>query len=406
MVVIREVSAKCILDSRKEKTILVSIKTNSGKTFRASSPSGKSTGKYEVKMYRKNLEEDVITIKKLKEYFCDEILEEYNDLKRVEDILDGQVGGNTVFAFESAVLKAIADEKKKEIWEIVNPTLSEKPDKKFPRLVGNCIGGGKHSETGGKRPDFQEFLLIPESNSPEKSFKINKDAKEQAEFILKKKDKNFKSQKNDEDAWITSLNEKDVLEILRELGVPIGLDIASSGFYHRNKYAYENPVLKRDIDEQIAYVGNLIKNYNLLYVEDPIQEEDFEGFSKLLKKSSNSLIVGDDLTVTNSKRLKKAIEMKSINAIIVKPNQCGSLIEVKRVCELAKENGIKIVFSHRSGETEESILADLAFGFQADFLKCGITGKGREIKIKRLIEIEKSLSKKGVIVSSKNRTIF
>ena len=391
MVVIREVSAKSIFDSRKEKTILVSIKTNSGKTFKASSPSGKSTGKYEVHCYKKSLEDDIKTIKQFKEYFSEEILDEYKDLKRVEDILDGHIGGNTLFAFESAVLKAIADEKKKQIWEIVNPTLREEKEKKFPRLVGNCIGGGAHSEVKGKKPDFQEFLLIPEGNSPEKSFKINKEAKEKAGFVLKKKDKSFKSQKNDEDAWITSLNEKEVLDILKELDVPIGLDIASSGFYHRGKYHYENPMLKREIDEQLTYVGNLIKNYNILYVEDPIQEEDFESFSKLLKKCPNSLIVGDDLTVTNSKRLKKAIEMKSINAIIVKPNQCGSLIEVKKVCEIAKENNIKMIFSHRSGETNETILSDLAFGFQADFLKCGITGKERECKIKRLIEIEKSL---------------
>ena len=105
------------------------------------------------------------------------------------------------------------------------------------------------------------------------------------------------------------------------------------------------------------------------------------------------IIVGDDLTVTNYKRLQKAIEGKSINAIIVKPNQNGSLLDVSRVCELAKKNNIKIIFSHRSGETEENILADFAFGFQADFLKAGITGKTREPKIKRLIEIEKKIKR-------------
>jgi enolase len=187
------------------------------------------------------------------------------------------------------------------------------------------------------------------------------------------------------------MNEKEVLDILNELNIPFGVDVASSGFYKRKKYHYENPMLERTEEEQLSYLANLIKNYNLLYIEDPFQEEDFENFAKLLKKFPNSLIVGDDLTVTNSKRLQKAIKMKSINAIIVKPNQCGSLIEVKKVCEMAKENNIKIVFSHRSGETEETILADLAFGFQADFFKCGITGKEREAKINRLIEIEKSL---------------
>ncbi len=391
MVVIKEASAKVIFDSRKEKTILVSIKTSSGKSFSASSPSGKSTGKYEVNQYKKSLEEDVKTIKQFKDYFSEEILEEYDDLKRVEDILERQIGGNTLFAFESAVLKAIADEKKKEIWEIVNPNLKKDKTKQFPRLVGNCIGGGKHSEMSKKRPDFQEFLIIPESGSPKKSLEINKAAKEKIEFLLKKRDKSFKSQKNDEDAWITSLNEKEVLDVLSELNIPLGLDVASSGFYARGKYSYENPMLKRDINEQLLYLGNLIRNYELLYVEDPIQEEDFESFSNLLKKYPNSLIVGDDLTATSSKRLKKAIEIKSINAIIVKPNQCGSLLEVKRVCEMAKKNKIKIVFSHRSGETNETILADLAFGFQADFFKCGITGKEREAKLKRLIEIEKSL---------------
>jgi enolase len=103
------------------------------------------------------------------------------------------------------------------------------------------------------------------------------------------------------------------------------------------------------------------------------------------------LIVGDDLTVTNYDKLKKAIESKSINAIIVKPNQTGSLLDVSQVCKIAKDNNVKIVFSHRSGETEENILADLAFGFGADFFKCGIIGKEREAKLKRLIEIEKSL---------------
>ena len=389
MVVIKEVSAKSILDSRKEKTILVSIKTDSRKTFSASSPSGKSTGKYEVKPYKKGLEEDISSIKKFKEYFSEEILEEFDDLKRVEDILEGHVGGNTLFAFESAVLKAIADEKKVQIWELINPEAGK--EKKFPRLVGNCIGGGKHSNIKGRKPDFQEFLLIPEINSPGNALNINKEAKEKVQLSIKKKDNNFKGQKNDEDAWMTSMNEKEVLDVLKETELPLGVDVASSSFYSRGKYHYENPILKRNEEEQSGYLTNLIKNYNLIYVEDPFQEEDFESFAKLLKRFPNSMIIGDDLTVTNTKRLKKAIEMKSINAIIVKPNQCGSLMEVRNVCRMAKENNIKMIFSHRSGETPETILADLAFGFQADFFKCGITGKEREAKIKRLIEIEKSL---------------
>ncbi len=384
--IIKGVDAKSILDSRKEKTIFITIKTNVG-VFSASSPSGKSTGKYEKRPYKKSLEEDIKTLKKFGDYFSKENIESFDDLRRIEDVVDGHIGANSLFALESATLKALAKEQKKEIWQLINPN-----SRKFPRLVGNCIGGGKHSKLiNSKKPDFQEFLLIPNLKKVDENFKKNKKIYDDLEINIKEKDENFKSSKNDENAWETSLNEKDILDILNKLNVNLGVDIASSGFHKRKKYYYENPKLTRDKDEQFSYISNLIKNYNLFYIEDPFDEEDFDSFSKLLKTFPNSLIVGDDLTVTNSKRLEKAIEKKSINTIIVKPNQCGSLLEVRRVCELADKNKVKKVFSHRSGETEETILADLAFGFQADFFKCGITGKEREIKIKRLIEIEENI---------------
>jgi enolase len=381
---IREVSARAILDSRKEKTILVSIKTDVGE-FSASAPNGKSTGKYEAKSYNKNLEGDIKTIAQLGEYFSKESIENFDNLRRIEDVCEKQIGANTIFAFESAILKALAKEKKKEVWELINSNA-----KKLPRLVGNCIGGGKHSAQE-RKPDFQEFELIPNEKSLEKSFELNKKMKKEVEMVLTKEDNKFKGQRNDEDAWMTSITDKEVLDILKRTGIPIGIDAASSGFYKRKNYNYLNPKFKRSGEEQFEYLNNLIKNFNLFYIEDPFDENDFESFAKLLKKFPDRLIVGDDLTTTNLERLKKALKIKSINAIIVKPNQIGSLMEVKAVCELAKKNNIKIVFSHRSGETEETILADLAFGFQADFFKCGITGKEREVKIKRLIEIEKKL---------------
>ena len=384
--IIKGVRAKKIKDSRGDYTIEVKIDSEVGK-FKASAPNGKSKGKHEAKSYKKTIEGDIEALKNISDYFSKEYLEKFDDLRRVEDIVKGHIGANTLFALESAVLKAMAKEQKKEIWQIVNPDA-----RIVPRLVGNCIGGGLHSKLiGGKRPDFQEFLLIPKENSAIKNFKDNKKAKEKASEILKKIDSKFKEGKNDENAWMTSLNEKEVLDVLNQVDLPLGLDVASSGFYKRKKYHYKNPPLDRIADEQIMYISNLIKNYPLIYIEDPFDEEDFESHSKLLEKNSNILIIGDDLTVTNYKRLQKAIEMKAINALIMKPNQNGSLMDVKRVAELAKKKDIKMIFSHRSGETMESILADLAFGFEADFIKCGITGDVREIKIKRLIEIEKSL---------------
>jgi enolase len=388
MVVIKEVSAKAVKDSRGENTISVAIKTDVGK-FEASAPNGKSTGKYEAKSYKKNLEGDIKAITDFKEYFSEDILEKFEDLRRVEDICEGHVGANTLFAFESAVLKAIAKEQKKEVWQVINPSV-----KKFPRLVGNCVGGGKHSEkSGGKKPDFQEFLLIPNTKTVKESFEGNIKRREDAGDSLDKVDEEFNDKPSDEKGWMVSLNEKEIFDVLKKFKVPLGTDVAASSFYKRKKYHYENPKLDRIVEEQMFYLSNLIKNFSLEYIEDPFEENDFDNFAKLLKKFPKSLIVGDDLTVTNYARLKKAIEKKSINALIVKPNQCGSLLNVRRVCDLAKENNIKIVFSHRSGETYEAILADLAFGFGADFFKCGIIGREREVKLKRLIEIEKSLNK-------------
>jgi len=395
MVVIKEVYAKKINDSRNEKTIKVFIKTDVG-NFSASAPNGKSIGKYEAKSYKKDLNGDIKTIKEFSSYFSGDVIKKFEDLRRIEDIVDGHLGANSLFALESAVLKALAKENNKEIWQIINPNA-----KKIPRLVGNCIGGGIHSSTSQKKPDFQEFLLIPKENSVKKAFEINKKIKSSVQTILQELDKDFKNKKNDEDAWITSLDEKKIIEILKNIkdklgNLDFGIDSASSTFYKRKKYYYENPKLIRDSKEQLNYLTNLIKNFDLYYIEDPFEENDFENFAELQKRFPNSLIVGDDLTTTNYNRLKKAIEMKSINAMIIKPNQNGFLTEVKRICDLAKENKIKIVFSHRSGETEENILADLAFGFQADFFKCGITGKEREAKINRLIEIENSLNKETI----------
>ena len=318
--------------------------------------------------------------------------------------MDGHIGANSLFALESAILKALAKEQKKEVWQLINPKVS--PATKFPRLVGNCIGGGMHthdSGSKGKKPDFQEFLLIPNTPMVLNGFNANKAGKVDAEIILRNVDEDFKEKKNDENAWETSLDDKRVLEVLsdvrtnmidsRGIDVDLGLDIAASTFCKRKRYLYKNPMLRRTNEEQLSYISNLIKNFSLLYIEDPFDQEDFESFAKLKKKFPEALIVGDDLTVTNKKRLQKAIEMKSINAIIIKPNQNGSLLRVAEICEMARKNNIKIVFSHRSGETTEDILADLAFGFRANFFKIGITGKEREAKIKRMIKIQENVNK-------------
>ncbi|MDA3836309.1 MAG: hypothetical protein PF542_01685 [Nanoarchaeota archaeon] len=387
--IIQAIKGATIKDSRDNFTIEVTIDTNIGK-FVSSAPNGKLKSKKETKPYKKSLEGDIGALEELSDYFSSEHIDKFEDLRRIEDITKGHIGANALFALESAALKAIAKENNIEAWEVINPE-----SKKIPRLLGNCIGGGAHSENvNDKKPDFQEFLISPDNNSGIESWKISLESKKLAGHLLRQKDSYFRGGLNEENAWTTSLNEREILKELNKMNVPIGIDVAAAHFYKRKKYRYGNPKLDRTTEEQFIYIANIIKKLGIFYCEDPFYEDDFEIFSKLLKLvNDDCLIVGDSLILTNYKRLQKAIEKKAINAIVIKPNQNGSLIEVAEIVKLAKENNIKVIFSHRSGETMENILSDLAFGFGADFLKCGITGDVRETKIKRLIEIEKSLSK-------------
>ncbi|OIO81715.1 hypothetical protein AUJ84_00300 [Candidatus Pacearchaeota archaeon CG1_02_32_132] len=372
--IINKIRARAIKDSRNELTIEVEVNEQ-----RASSPSGKSKGRYESKPYYKDLK---FCVSFLNNWKWKIEINNFKDLIKVEKIISKELrlkrvnefGGNSLFAFESAILKALAKEQKKELWQIINPAA-----RKLPVPAGNVIGGGLHSNNKN-HPVFQEFLIIPKGKNIRKNYRILKS-------VYLKVGEKIKSKKiNDEGAWQTDLSIEDILSTLSEFKeIRIGLDIAASSFYKNGTYNYNYFFLSRK--EQIDYINRLIKKYEILYTEDPLDEEDFSGFRKI---SKNNLVVGDDLTVTNFYRVKKAIKMKSTNAVIVKPNQTGSLLEVDAVIKLCKKQGIKIIFSHRSGETMDSALADYAFGFEADYIKCGIATKWRDVKLKRLLEIDRS----------------
>lgn len=391
--IIKEVTGKIALDSRNEKTIQVLVRTKEG-VFSGFSPSGKSKGKYEVQSFLNKIEDD---IKSLQNTRLENIeIKEFKDLEIIEKELQGKVGGNTIFALESALLKALAAEKNIEVWQLINPKA-----RRMPMPVGNCIGGGLHTQFfNGKKPDFQEFLIIPKmTNFSDASFVMKKVHEEIGKRL---KEMNACGELNDENAWSTSLSNEECLKILDEVrrmiesevggDIEIGVDVASSSFYNGKNYVYRNPEASLSNKEQISYVSELVENENIFYVEDVLHEEAFEYFKLFREKNKGKcLVVGDDLTVTNVKRFIEAIKNKSINAIIVKPNQIGSLIEVKKIIEIAKKLDIVTIMSHRSGETLDYILADLAFGFQTEFIKTGILGKEREAKLKRLIQIEKSI---------------
>lgn len=373
---IKEVSARSIKDSRGEKTIEVSVNGCS-----ASSPAGKSTGTFETPSYHKSLEWNISFFNKSD--FSNIEINSFSDLKKLEkeikkkaklsDVL--KFGANALFAFECAVLKALAKSQGKELWQVINSKA-----KRLPVPAGNIIGGGLHSHNPN-HPTFQEFLIIPQGKTAKENFSILQKTHSAVGKLL------HAEKVNDEGAWETHLDDLSVLQLLSTMpNIRLGCDVAANSFFCEGNYKYNNKELDRQT--QIHYINELIKRFNLLYVEDPLDEDDFSGFTKIEKKN---MIVGDDLTVTHLKRLKKAIKMKAINAIIVKPNQNGSLIQVSELVEFCKKNKIKTILSHRSGETLDNALADLAFGFQTDYIKCGISTKWREAKLLRLVEIETHL---------------
>lgn len=391
---IKEVRAKKILDSRGEKTIAVFVRNENG-TFLASAPNGRSIGKYENPAFVQSIEHD---IEVLKDTDLDLSIESFQELEKIESILKGVVGANTLFALEAGILKALAYENNMPLWKFLGG------GRKFPFPIGNIIGGGLHTPlTAGRKPDFQEFLIIPKMKKVSDNIFILKKAHETAESVLKLR--GAKGNLNAEKAWSTDLENEGCINVLnqvreelsRELDseINIGIDVAASSFYKGITYNYKNPTRRLKAMEQVNYIGELAYKFMLSYIEDPLHENAFSEFKILrenISKKRPCLVVGDDLTASQLERFKKAIQARSIGGIILKPNQVGSLIEIKKLVDMAKKFEIATIMSHRSGETMDMTIADLAFGWQCDFIKTGIIGKEREAKLNRLIEIERSLA--------------
>lgn len=394
---VKEVTAKVVLDSKGEKTIEVSAMTEFG-IFSASAPSGISKGKNETPAFVRNVEESIKKVTDLSEKISQISIEEFSHLDEIEKLTDRKIlGANALYALETALLKALAAERGEELWRVINPNANI-----FPLPLGNCIGGGMHTQ--GKRPDFQEFLIMPKA----KKFSDNVFMMKEAHRLCGERLKLLKSKGKVgmEGEWSTELENEKVLEILDKTRqeiiemtdnkVEIGIDVAASSFYG-DQYLYQNPLKVLDSKEQKEYIKKLIEDYRIGYVEDAFSEEDFVTFSKLREEVSMQrpcLIVGDDLIASQLDRLKKALINKSVNAIIVKPNQNGSLLEIKKLVDLAKKYNIATVMSHRAGETLDYALADYAFAFQTEVIKTGIIGKEREVKLNRLVEIERKIDDK------------
>ena len=217
---------------------------------------------------------------------------------------------------------------------------------------------------------------------------------------LKERFPNISIGLGDEKAWIAPMDDIEAIELLveaidevkSEYGFEIkpALDLAASSFYKDGKYVYRNGAKSRE--EQIEFVENLVKDYGIYIVEDPLEEEDFEGFAELTRRVGHlAYIVGDDLFVTNVKRIETGVKMGAANAVLIKPNQIGTLTDTVRAIKFAKENGYATVISHRSGETCDTSIAHIGVAFGCEFIKSGAIGGERTAKLNELIRIEEEV---------------
>jgi enolase len=404
--VIEDVRVRKILDSRGNPTVEVDIVTWNG-FGRAAAPSGASTGSREVTSFPEGGVSQVIT--EVEDLISSELIgmaaEDIEDIDEILKEIDGTdnlsaIGGNTTVAVSMAAAKAAAVSYNLPLYNFLGGNFK----KEIPYPLGNMMNGGAHA--GPNAPDIQEFLVVPVgANDITEAVFANVEVHKRLKELISKKDPNFTGGKGDEGGWIPNITNDQALEIQAqaceeisdELGFIIkpGLDMASSEFWNdeEEKYVYGQDGVKRDTGEQVDYVKDLIDTYHLFYVEDPFDERDFDGFAELTAKAGdNCYICGDDLFVTNSELLAKGIEMNAANAIIIKPNQVGTLTDTYETVRLAKENGILPVVSHRSGETCDETIAHLAIAFGAPMIKTGAIGGERIAKLNELIRIEDEMS--------------
>jgi len=391
---IKNIKAKKILNSRKEPTVEVSLKTENG-VFKASVPSGASTGKREaivldVEKVIANIS-NIIAPKLLKE---NELNQERID--RIMIDLDGtenksKLGVNAILPVSIAVCRAGAITQNLLLHEYINKIYRGRASVYLPRPCFNIINGGAHADNN---LEIQEFMIIPNYGSFSDNLKIGKKVFNNLKKILEKNFGKPGIKMGDEGGFAPPIeNDKKSLDYISEaIGadkVEIGLDCAASQFYSEGNYNIDNKAL--DKNELLDFYKQLVDQYPVIFIEDPFAQDDWLGWQEIIKDLGNRItIIGDDLLTTNTTQIKIAQRNNACNGTIIKPNQIGTVTETLEAIKLAQSYGWKIMVSHRSGETRDDFIADLAVGVGADFIKSGAPSKKERLtKYKRLVKIEK-----------------
>lgn len=361
-----------------KRTLEVKVFTENG-IYSASVPAGTSRGENEAKEVSVTRALNIFPEIRKNLIGLDE--KEWEKLDRLLIKLDGtqdfrDIGVNTVLAASIAVARAATNN---ELWRLGGRKLHTH----FPFPASNMIGGGKH--WGGC--DWQEFLIIPHrAKNPFQAARTIIDFWTSIGEELKKK--KLLAGRNLENAWMGRLDNLRTLDFLSRFAsdwdVRIGVDFAASSLWNGKKYVYKGMGKKLDPEKQIDFIKEVAEKYRIYYLEDPFHENDFKSFSVLTKELQDSLVTGDDLYCTNPKRLVLGARSRAGNGVIIKPNQIGTLYQTKQVIDIARRKGMTIVPSHRSRETGDNWLADLAVNWEAPLIKIGLSDIP---KFNRLIEL-------------------
>lgn len=407
---IKDIIAREILDSRGNPTIEVEMELDNGIKATSSVPSGASTGSREALELRdndanrynskgvlkavsnvNNIIKPALIGKRLEQLSVDNLLIELDGTPN-----KSKLGANAILGVSLACLKCLAKTNNKELYEYVS---NKKVSMPIPMI--NIINGGAHAVNN---LDIQEFMIVPVMK------KISERVRAASEVFhtLKKllSSQNYAVGVGDEGGFAPNLENNRmaldfIISAIKEAGyipgkdIYIALDIAASELYNKQTNTYKLDNLELTSDELISYYIRLIEEYPIISIEDPFYEDDFEVLSKFTSIVGNKImIVGDDYFVTNEKYLEKGISMNAGNAILLKANQIGTVSEMIKTILLAKKNNYKTIISHRSGETEDTFIADLAVGLAIPFIKTGSMCRGERIaKYNRLMRIEEMLQK-------------
>ena len=411
MSAIIDITAREILDSRGNPTVEVDVILESGAFGRAAVPSGASTGAHEAVEKRDGDKKRFggKGVLKAVEAVNTEIFDTIAGIEATEQTLIDQImidldgtpnksnlGANAILGVSLAVAKAAAEECGQPLYRYVGGTFAHL----LPTPMMNIINGGAHADNS---IDFQEFMVIPVSaETSAESIRMGAEIFHSLKKLLA--EKSFNTAVGDEGGFAPNFKSADqgleyIMKAIESAGykpgadVVLGLDVAATEFFKKGKYHLEGEGKVLSPEQMIAYYEKLVAKFPIASIEDGMAEDDWAGWIELTSRLGNKVqLVGDDLFVTNTERLQQGIDKKAGNAILIKVNQIGTLTETLNAVQTAQKAGFGVVFSHRSGETEDSTIADLAVATNAGQIKTGSLSRSDRIaKYNQLIRIEEQL---------------